>query len=189
MAPAYTGEEVDSLQRNMMILPHGMPINLMLAEGRKGFEYILETYKPEGVYIDSLQKIYLSDLSKDEIRGLFTYFAKIRREFGVYVIIIHHDRKATEGNKRPRDLSDIFGSQYITAEPDSVLHLWRPSPESRDIELRSLKNRLAPPVDRTIITRASHLQFVMSEQNDEEVKFSGLSNRNDGGSFNSFPEL
>jgi hypothetical protein len=181
MAPAYSGEEIELLQRHMMLLPHGMPINLMLKEGQKGFEYILETYKPEGVYIDSLQKIYLSDLSKDDIRGLFTYLAKIRRDFGVYIIIIHHDRKATEGNKRPRDLSDVYGSQYITAEPDSVVHLWRPSPESKHIELRSLKMRLAPVSDRLIITRASHLQFVTSEQNDQEVKFDGLSKSDDGG--------
>lgn len=191
MAPAYSGEEIEQLQRHMMILPHGMPINLMLAEGRKGFEYILETYKPEGVYIDSLQKIYLADLSKDEIRGLFTYLARIRRDFGVYVIIIHHDRKAQEGNKRPRDLSDIYGSQFITAEPDSVLHLWRPAPESRNIELRTLKNRLAPPTDRRIITRASHLQFIMSENQpqEKEEKFDGLSGGNDGRSnaeFNPF---
>jgi RecA-family ATPase len=123
-------------------------------------------------------------LSKDEIRGLFTYFARIREKFGIYIILIHHDRKATEGNKRPRDLSDVYGSQYITAEPESVLHLWRPSPESRDIELRTLKGRLAPPVDRTVITRAKYLQFVMSEnqpQKEKEVKFDGLSRGNDGG--------
>lgn len=184
MSPAYNGEEQEQLQRNMLLLPHGMPINLMLAEGRKGFEYILETYKPEGVYIDSLQKIYLSDLSKDEIRQLFTYLARIRKDFGIYIIIIHHDRKATEGNKRPRDLSDVYGSQYITAEPDSVLHLWRPAPESRLIELRTLKNRLASVNDRQIITRASHLQFVESENQSESKEergelFGGLFAGND----------
>lgn len=193
MAPAYDGEEQEVLQRNMMMIPHGMPIDLMKPEGRKGFEYLLETYKPEGVYIDSLQKVYLAELSKDDIRGLFTYLARIRKDYGVYVVLIHHDRKATEGNKRPRDLSDIYGSQFITAEPDSVLHLWRPAPESKHIELRTLKNRLAPVPERRIITRANHLQFVMSEHqpdSGEEVPtFDGLHGGNDGGSKSSFLRL
>jgi hypothetical protein len=171
----YSGEEKEVLQRNFMILPHGQAIDLMKAEGRKGFEYVLDTYQPEGVYIDSLQKIYLQDLSKDEIRGLFVYLQRIRANYGVYINLVHHDRKATEGNKRPRDQSDIFGSTYITAEPDSILHLWRPSPESKHIELRALKLRLSPPQEKRIITRGEHLQFVEDNSKEaEEITYGGL---------------
>lgn len=190
MAPAYNEQEREDLQRNFLMFPWGMPIDFMKEESRKGFESIVESERPEGIYIDSLQKIYLGDLSKDEIRGVYTYLSYLRQKFNLYVWLIHHDRKATEGNKRPRDLSDIYGSTYITAEPDSVLHLWRSNPSSNIIELRPLKMRLSATPEPIHITRNQHLGFqVATEQEESEANFSGLqpsSNTRSEDSFNPF---
>lgn len=181
MGKGYTEEEHEILNRNFLLFPHGMPINLMLKESRKGFESIIQEYKPEGLYIDSLQKIYLGDLSKDEIRGVYNYLAYLRQEYGVYIFLIHHDRKAQESNKRPRDLSDIYGSTYITAEPDCVFHLWRPSPESKEVELRNPKNRLAPSFPIHILTRDENLKFTGQRASYGEAPgFNGLRTSPDG---------
>jgi hypothetical protein len=184
MAPSYSGEELELLQRNFIIFPHGNAINLMLEESRKGFESLIQKENPEGIYIDSLQKIYLGDLSKDEIRGIYIYLSYLRQEYGVYIFLIHHDRKATEGNKRPRDLSDIYGSTYITAEPDSVLHLWRKDPSLNEIELRPLKTRLSKTPGVTYLKRTDALRFQTLTGEEAEraaSNFSGLQQSIDRG--------
>ena len=191
MAGGYTEQQQEVLDRNFLLFPHGMPINLMHQESRKGFESLIEQYQPEGVYIDSLQKIYLGDLSKDEIRGIYTYLASVRQKYGVYIFLIHHDRKAQEGNKRPRDLSDVYGSVYITAEPDCVFHLWRAAPESKELELRNLKNRLAKEFPPYLIHRDQNLKFAGREIEfgNDGIEFNGLREGPDRGSSGPFLTL
>lgn len=172
MAGAYSEEELELLQRNFLIVPHGMPINLMLKENQKSIETLIEEFKPDGIYVDSLQKIYMGKLNDDEIRTMYTYLQALRKKYGIYVVQIHHDRKAQDGNRKPRDLSDIYGSQFITAEPDFVLHLWKPQPESKHLEFRELKNRYAPVADSFVAERYENLQFRIVDR--EEVNFGGL---------------
>lgn len=190
MVGAYTEEEQEILQRNFRIFPYGQAVNLMLKESRKGFESIIEAEQPQGIYIDSLQKIYLGDLSKDEIRTVYNYLVELREKYGCYIFLIHHDRKATEGNKRPRDLSDIYGSVYITAEPETVLHMWRRGTGlGQPIEIRELKNRYAPEKSLTVVRN----QFLHYEQTDpmeeEQSRFNGLQPGTDGGSQSSFLDV
>lgn len=185
MNNGYSEEEQEQLQSNMLMVPLGQSVSFMNPEGRKWIESVIQEFKPEGLYIDSLQKIYPGELSKDEIRGFYSYLSYLRQEYGLYIFLIHHDRKAQENNKRPRDLSDIYGSQFITAEPDCVFHLWRPAPESHDIELRNLKNRLARSFPIYIIRRDENLKFSGHELHvggDDVSSFDGLREDPDGGS-------
>jgi replicative DNA helicase len=43
---------------------------------------------------------------------------------GIEVLALHHQRKAQAENKRPRSLSDVYGSRWLTAGCGSVLMLW-----------------------------------------------------------------
>lgn len=180
MAEDYKGEERELLGRNFRLYPHGGTVDLMREEARKQLETYIETYKPDGIYIDSLQKIYVGKLNDDEVRGLFTYLQILRKKYGIYVIQVHHDRKAQDGNRKPRDLSDIYGSQFITAEPDFVLHMWKPKPNAKQIEFRELKNRYAPVAEGFVATRKEHLQFTEVAPGEEEIG-NGLRESSDDG--------
>jgi hypothetical protein len=159
MKLAFTPEEIDILSTNFLLCPFGEAIPIHRPEGRKFLESLIEEYKPEGIYIDSLGKVLLGDLNNDEkVREFFAYLNYLKQKYGVHFIIIHHTRKPQDNNKRPRELGDIYGSQYITAEPDTVMSLW---PEEKNIiSVREVKNRFAEQKEPFNIMRLEHLRFI-----------------------------
>ena len=160
ISKSYTPEEIQILQRNFQIAPLGESIPLDRPEGKKFMESVLEEYKPNVVIIDSLGKLTGGELSDDTtMRKFFSYIARLRNKFECAFLIIHHNRKGTSDNKKPRNLEDVFGSQYITSEPDFVVSLWRESGRGNTIEVRELKNRLATQREPFEIERVEHLAF------------------------------
>jgi hypothetical protein len=84
---------------------------------------------------------------------------------GVFSWFIHHNRKATETNKEPSGLADVYGSQYITARATTVLSLW---PQQHGVlKVRELKKRLAPQEPDWFIKRTKqHLGFQKASAED-----------------------
>jgi replicative DNA helicase len=62
---------------------------------------------------------------------------------GIEVLVLHHQRKAQEKNRRPKSLADVYGSTWITSGAGSVLLLWG---EAGDpiVDLRHLKIPVEP---------------------------------------------
>jgi replicative DNA helicase len=62
---------------------------------------------------------------------------------GIEVLVLHHQRKAQEKNRRPKSLADVYGSTWITSGAGSVLLLWG---EAGDpvVELLHLKIPVEP---------------------------------------------
>lgn len=58
---------------------------------------------------------------------------------GLEVLALHHNRKATDGNRRPRALDDIYGSRWITAGAGSVIALWAQDAGAAIVELAHVK--------------------------------------------------
>ena len=159
LAQGYSPADIDSLQENCIIIPLGEPMPLgKLDAANAFFEKVIKEHKLEWIAIDSLQKIYTGKLSDDEIRGFFNYLASLRQRYGFYVWLVHHNRKAQGDNKRPNTLDDVYGSMYITAEPDAILALWQPV-NSKDLEVIELKNRYAEKAKPFKIRRTEHLMF------------------------------
>jgi replicative DNA helicase len=61
---------------------------------------------------------------------------------GIEVMLLHHQRKASEMNKKPKRLDDVYGSRWITAGAGSVLMVWGDAGASQ-VELSHLK----PPAE------------------------------------------
>ena len=178
MAKGYTDAELQVLSKNFFVAPLGESIPIHRPEGRKFVESVIEEYEPEGIYIDSLGKVLLGDLNNDEkVREFFAYLSALRAKYGTHFVIVHHTRKPQEGNKRPRELGDIYGSQYITSEPDSVLSLW---PEEKNIiSVREVKNRMAEKQDTFSIQRVEHLGFMRYDNTEMAIEQHGLSTSTD----------
>lgn len=154
---------IEVLQTNFIIIPLGEPMPLItVAKANIFFEALIEEHQPEWIAIDSLQKVITGKLSDDEvIRGFFNYLAGIRQRSGIYIWLIHHQRKAQGDNKKPKELSDVYGSMYITAEPDVVLSLWPLVDKGKGIiELSQLKNRYSECADPIIMRRVKNLNYI-----------------------------
>ena len=101
------------------------------------------------VGIDSLKDV-ASRLSSDETgQGVNAAFQTCCVE-GVDVVAAHHQRKAQAGAPKPKFLSDVYGSRWITAGCGSVFMLWG---EAGDpvVELTHLKQPDEPVGPLTVV--------------------------------------
>ena len=164
-------EEMDSilsqedralLHDNFLIVPIGQTLMFDSTADQKKIESFLETYKPEVAGFDSLSKTTLASLDEAAVKKVMDFADKIRMNHDCSVVFIHHDRKAQIGNKRPKNLEDIYGSFYITATATTVLGMWQ-SDRTFEIELNYLKVRLAKAPNTQHITRTERgLSFEVS---------------------------
>jgi replicative DNA helicase len=99
------------------------PLPFNLASEPKGLVELGHHFDAETVVIDSLKDV-ASDLSKEESGlGLNAAFQNAVAE-GIEVAGLHHQRKQQSGTAKPRHLSDVYGSRWITAGAGSVVMLW-----------------------------------------------------------------
>lgn len=152
-------------QRNMVIYAKGEKLPLDEESGQAYFEALVTRFKPEVVIIDSMSHMSGADLTSDkEMKDMLEYLqvSRNKHEFGL-VVIHHHRKKANDAQskKRPNDLSDIYGSFYITAAIDFALDL-EERPEDHDegtITLSMLKSRYSRVPEPVKIVRNDRLNF------------------------------
>jgi replicative DNA helicase len=111
----------EQLDERLTIWRGPLPFNLV-SEPR-GLLELANYYEADTVVIDSLKDV-ASDLSKEESGlGINAAFQNAVAE-GIEVAALHHQRKQQTGSSKPRHLSDIYGSRWITAGAGSVIMLW-----------------------------------------------------------------
>ena len=155
-------EDRELLHANFLIIPIGQTLMFDNAADQKKIEDFLEAYKPEVAGFDSLSKTTLGSLEEATVKKVMDFADRIRMNHDCSVVFIHHDRKAQIGNKRPKNLEDIYGSFYITATATTVLGMWQ-SDRTYEIELNYLKVRLAKAPATQHITRTERgLSFELS---------------------------
>lgn len=89
------------------------------------------------IVLDSLKDV-ARDLSKDEAGNAINQALQYAVASRIEVLALHHQRKAQADNRKPRSLSDVYGSVWITAGAGSVLLLWG-EPGDLRVELLHLK--------------------------------------------------
>jgi hypothetical protein len=94
-------------------------------------------HEADTVFIDSLTNVAL-DLVKDETGARVNHAMHTMIAAGIEPVYNHHQRKASAGNPKPRTLSDVYGSAWLTAGAGSVVLLWG-EPGDPVIDLNQLK--------------------------------------------------
>jgi KaiC/GvpD/RAD55 family RecA-like ATPase len=106
---------------NLILYTEGAPLDMDRATGQEIVYNLMRNYRPDVLMIDSLGASVSADVSNNvEVKQFFRFMNLLRREFNVAVWLIHHGRKATNENKAPISLSDLYGSVYIGAEATTV---------------------------------------------------------------------
>ena len=152
----YTNDELRRLNSSLLLAPFGVPLHVDREEGYKRLMELLEKYTPDVVFIDSLSMITPKDLTDEEaMKTLFDGLAVIRQETSTAFVVIHHNRKKAADAQRSKrvELSDIYGSTYITAKVDFALNLTKME-EKNVIQADTLKNRLGPEPDPFELVRS-----------------------------------
>lgn len=111
-------------------------------EGLSTLEKTLKELNPDVLIIDSISELASEDLNETETRKIMRWMKKVRKTITVGIVAIHHNRKASDSNKKPRKLSDLYGSFLFGKSSDTVICLWQE--EGRElIEADTLKHRYA----------------------------------------------
>jgi archaellum biogenesis ATPase FlaH len=153
-------QDRNTLNRNFLVAPFGTPMYLDTPEGQVFFDQIMNDHMPDVVVIDSLQKISSKELTDEQaVKNLIHYLAALRAKYSCAMLMIHHNRKKpNDGQKKGVELSDVYGSTYLTTDVDFALSL--KIVEGDLLQVDTLKNRLGPTYDSFNITRnASNLSF------------------------------
>jgi DNA replication protein DnaC len=164
----YSDDERALLQENFKIIPIGQSIYFDDSADKKKIMQVIEAIKPEVIGFDSLSKTTAASLTDEvAVKKIMDFADELRMDFDCSVLLVHHDRKAQVGNKKPNNLEDMYGSFYIGATATTVVNLWG-NDKTYEIELSYLKVRLAKaPKTQIIIRTTQGLDF-------EEVKPNGL---------------
>lgn len=159
MTAHYNEEQQALLSENFFIFPHGEPMYLNTKTGQEHLIRMIRLLKVDGFIFDSLGSATNKALTDEEsTKAILDFNDRLRKETGVFSWFIHHNRKATENNKEPSGLPDVYGSQYITARATTILSMW-PQP-NHIIKIRELKKRLSPLEDDWFIKRTGdNLRF------------------------------
>ena len=136
-----------TLNRNFLVAPFGTPIHLDSPEGQLFLDKIMDEHMPDVVIIDSLQKVSSKELTDEQaVKNLIHYLSMVRNKYSCAMLMIHHNRKKpNDGQKKGVELSDVYGSTYITTDVDFVLSL--KTQESGLLTVDMLKNRLGATID------------------------------------------
>jgi predicted ATP-dependent serine protease len=146
-------DDKNTLNRNFLVAPFGTPINLDTPEGQVFFDQIMNDHMPDILVIDSLQKISSKELTDEQaVKNLIHYLSTVRAKYSCAMLMIHHNRKkANDGQKKGVELSDVYGSTYITTDVDFVVSLR--TIDGNLLQVDTLKNRLGPTFEPFNITR------------------------------------
>jgi RecA-family ATPase len=115
------------------------------------YEKLIEQLQPSMIVIDSLTELldsFSGESPADQSRLAMMWCRRIRRQYQTAVVLIHHNRKATEGNKKPTSLSDLAGSFQFGKDSDTVIQLWN---GPKGLELSSVKTRFGPKQEFTLV--------------------------------------
>jgi len=135
-----------SMKRMVKEVQRPLLTTLLVWEGPLPFSMIADPAELAGwlrfrqvgtVVIDSLKDLAVG-LASDEVGAAVGQALQHVVAAGIEVMVLHHQRKGQDGNRKPRHLDDVYGSAWITAGAGSVVLLWG---EAGDpvVELRHLK--------------------------------------------------
>lgn len=121
-------------------------------------ESIVQKLEPRVIIIDSLSEL-IGDMKEEEARKVMQWLKYLRKKYSLAIILIHHNRKASDTNKKPNKLSDLYGSYLFAAKSETVLSLWQDEakPES-PLDLSVLKSRFGKKIP-LLIKRTTNLTF------------------------------
>lgn len=129
------------------------------------YEELFDTYHPGIVIIDSLFELTDGELlDGPKVLEVTRWLKRMRRKYGMAMVIIHHNRKSSSTNKKPNSLDDIFGSVILNKEIDTAICLWQEE-EADYIDLYPVKSRYSQREDLKI-ERDEHLTFSIHEETD-----------------------
>lgn len=159
MAGHYTKDELEQLEENFIIIPHGEAWYMDQPVGQDRLRKVLDEIEPDGLFIDSIGSSISGSISQEEpVKKLVDFNDKIVKHHDLFTWWIHHMRKSQGDNKRPETMDDVYGNQYLVNRSSSTYGLFKGA-GPQDLRLKCLKMRLAEVEEPFVLERIMGLNF------------------------------
>jgi hypothetical protein len=144
MNKSLSAEERELLQENLLLVPLGEALYLDKRAGQSLAEKVLEEHEPNGYGFDSLSRTTPDTVNDEQaIKLILDWDASTRNRRSMFSWYIHHNRKATTGNRKPKSLDDLLGATVIAANTTAAYTLWSNDPQNKTLDVICVKQRLA----------------------------------------------
>lgn len=162
MLQGYTKEQAERLRETLRVIPYGSKFALNKKDNQQKFLDALDQHESDFIIIDSLKQL-VTRMRDEEIDEVYEFLNKhVRKDRKCTVWIIHHLRKpGNDGPRKPQDIADLYGDQYIGANATAVLALWKRT--VRQVEVMNFKTRMAPETDPFYAMRNNYLDFYVTD--------------------------
>jgi len=155
--------ELAALEQRFKIIPMGEAIHLDKPANQVKIERTVDRYKPDIIFFDTFGTIIGDNInSKEVVDVVLEFLKKLHREHDTTTWLLHHNRKPQIGNKKPVEIYDVFGSQYIGNSVSTAIGLWQ-GPVKNVIEVKCLKSRITPAWPDFNIQRTETLDFKVTD--------------------------
>lgn len=153
-------KDEDHLEEHIVFDAPGFSQSWGTREVQEDIEAAILEHNITGIVVDSLGSTTAKSLNDDfEVKTILDFADRLRTSFGVWIILLHHQRKENNESKRkPKGLADMFGSQYIGGRIRTALVLW-PGETKGEIEISSPKMSLAEGPEGFWVERTELLDF------------------------------
>lgn len=138
---------------------------------------LLQEQSFDVIFLDSLSEMSLEDMKESEARQITRWINKVRHELGVAVVVVHHNRKANDSNKKPKNLSDLYGSYIFAKTAETVAILWENKPGELEIILPKVRLGKGDPIE---IKRTDNLTFKLTKEMTTDDSRPAVETKGDG---------
>ena len=130
-------EADEATLRERLIVWKG-PLDFDINESPKKLRAFVDTFEGvSDVFLDSLKDV-ADDLADNKVGTRVNQALQELIASEYELLVLHHQKKEQGGTAKPKKLSDVYGSRWLTAGMGSVLLLWG-EPGDLVVELRHLK--------------------------------------------------
>lgn len=161
MLMGYTGEQQEEICKTLRVVPWGSRLALNSKNNQQMFLEEIDAHESNFIIIDSFRQIN-SKMDMEEIGEVHEFLNKeLRSSQGdrkCTIWVVHHLRKPpNEGSRKPQDINDLYGDQYIGATATGALALW--SKGHNVVEVMNFKTRMAAQSEAFHAKRNQYLDF------------------------------
>ena len=130
-----TKDDREALKDHLVIWRGPLPFDI--AEQPDGLWRMARRAGAENIIVDSLKDV-AADLANPVVGAGVNSAFQATVSADIDICVLYHQRKAQAGGGKPRHISDVFGSRWITAGCGSIVMLWGDAGDAI-VELTHLK--------------------------------------------------
>lgn len=165
-----TEDELDTLNKNFLVVPAGEPLAVNSPEGEQFLRKVVGDHSPSVVFIDAMGSLAIDELSESVSKSIMNKLKGFLNEWNITFYLVHHNKKTDAASiNKPPTLNDFYGNTYAATDAASIFALWQnPQTSVEEVELHTIKHRIGLEPKPIVLDSRSKFTFSLKEDTDAQ---------------------